>query len=311
MRDTDWIKRLAHWLRGWAKTPRHARRALLIEKLKVSSKIETAAPGNGDGPTGDIDIRCAGRRPHNCLTLVGKELCQMGFVACTGISRCFFNKARRHADQGLVSWNASSPNRIPERANQMRDAIWIIVADLHEQSPYAKSVKIQSSPSELSSQSMQSPRLWHLPFHQKVCLWRLVKALHAKNPIFTHQPKYWEFRRIITSPEFKTVIFHRVVDIGRCPKCEFFKWKCASVMPALREVWQDALSTHFLLQVAQTKLYAADRAIAASTFPHSELYLACDCGSGHEFVLPHLSAADREGPSKAIDGFRTVPMKVM
>ena len=66
MGDTDWLKRLAHWLCGWAKTPRHARRALLIEKLKVSSKIETAAPGNCDGPTGDIDIRCAGKRPHNC-----------------------------------------------------------------------------------------------------------------------------------------------------------------------------------------------------------------------------------------------------
>ena len=38
---------------------------------------------------------------------------------------------------------------------------------------------------------------------------------------------------------------------------------------------------------------------------------AMDGGSGNEFVLPHLSAADREGPNKAIDGFRTVPMKVM
>lgn len=36
-----------------------------------------------------------------------------------------------------------------------------------------------------------------------------------------------------------------------------------------------------------------------------------DGGSGHEFVLPHLSAADREGPNKALDGYATVPMKVM
>ena len=36
-----------------------------------------------------------------------------------------------------------------------------------------------------------------------------------------------------------------------------------------------------------------------------------DGGSGHEFVLPHLSASDREGPNKALDGFATVPMKVM
>ena len=35
-----------------------------------------------------------------------------------------------------------------------------------------------------------------------------------------------------------------------------------------------------------------------------------DCGSGHDFVLPHLSSADREGPNKLLDNVSTVPMKV-
>ena len=35
-----------------------------------------------------------------------------------------------------------------------------------------------------------------------------------------------------------------------------------------------------------------------------------DCGSGHDFVLPHLSPADREGPNKLLDNVSTVPMKV-
>ena len=35
-----------------------------------------------------------------------------------------------------------------------------------------------------------------------------------------------------------------------------------------------------------------------------------DCGSGHEFVLPHLAPADREGPNKLLDNVSTVPMKV-
>ena len=34
-----------------------------------------------------------------------------------------------------------------------------------------------------------------------------------------------------------------------------------------------------------------------------------DCGSGWEFVLPHLSPADREGPNKAFADLQTVPMK--
>ena len=35
-----------------------------------------------------------------------------------------------------------------------------------------------------------------------------------------------------------------------------------------------------------------------------------DCGSGQEFVFPHLAAADREGPNKILDNASTVPMKV-
>ena len=37
---------------------------------------------------------------------------------------------------------------------------------------------------------------------------------------------------------------------------------------------------------------------------------AMDCGSGHEFILPHISSADREGPNKLLDNVSTVPMKV-
>ena len=104
--------------------------------------------------------------------------------------------------------------------------------------------------------------------------------------------------------------FHRLVDMGRCPKCQFFQYKCASVPLALRSVWQDALSKHHLLQIEQKRIYSADRAKAAAGFPNAEVYLAMDCGSGKEFVYPHLAAADREGPNKVVDGVATIPMKV-
>ena len=35
-----------------------------------------------------------------------------------------------------------------------------------------------------------------------------------------------------------------------------------------------------------------------------------DCGSGHDFILPHISSADREGPNKLLKDVATVPMKV-
>ena len=275
MADKGYLRLLARWLVGWTQTPRKARRAVLLEKLKHPSKMVITAPGNDEGATGDIDIVHAGKRAGTTISLLGTPLCQMGFKCCTGVSQNFFVRARKYANDGLVTWKEHNINKCPARANEMRDAIWMVVADLHEQSPYAKAVQ-----SSQSSQSLQSPpdeqpsRLWHMPFHHKVCLWRLVKALYDKGTFFTQEPQYHEFRRLIASPEFKTVIFHRIVDIGRCPKCEFFKWKCASVALELREVWQDALSRHFLLQIQQKKRYAADRAMAASTFPHTELYLA-------------------------------------
>ena len=163
----------------------------------------------------------------------------------------------------------------------MRDAIWMVVADLHEQSPFAKSKKsMQSLQSQQSVQSQppvqsQTPGfVWHVPFHQEVCLWRLVSALHKKGQVFSQPPRYQEFRRQIAGPEFKTVVFHRMVDISRCAKCEYCKWKCATVPVDLRVVWQDALSQHHLLQIQQKRCYAADRVGAATDFPRSELYLA-------------------------------------
>ena len=50
---------------------------------------------------------------------------------------------------------------------------------------------------------------------------------------------------------FNDVVVHRMVDIGRCPRCQYIEWKCASVPLELRAVWQEALATHHQIQIAQ------------------------------------------------------------
>ena len=110
------------------------------------------------------------------------------------------------------------------------------------------------------------------------------------------------FRKIMVSDEVRrNVVFHRMVDIGRCSKCAYMTWKCQSVPPYLRHIWQNAFAKHHMLQIQQKKEYAKDRALAARDFPATELYIAMDGGSGYEFKLPHLSSADAEGPSKVRD----------
>ena len=51
----------------------------------------------------------------------------------------------------------------------MAHAMWMIIQDLHHQSPYA------------GKRESDKPK-WRIHLHHKVCLWRLAQKLHA-----THQ----------------------------------------------------------------------------------------------------------------------------
>ena len=127
---------------------------------------------------------------------------------------------------------------------------------------------------------------------------------------FSRKPKYRTFLTVLQN-DFHELRFHRVVEIGRCPKCCFLRWKCLSATsPQEREAWQRLAAAHQSITLAQKKTYAVDRARAASDYPASELYMAFDGGSGHNFWLPHLAAKDMEGPSKMMDKIHTSPFKI-
>ena len=320
----DFIQKVCEWRRSWKMTPRFMRRAALLQHLQ---RMRTVARSMKSQPSmlsdpGESHVCTWGGRhtlvlPHDNTRLVhsflGHDFCQRAFAALTGVNAHLTQKIMKEGK--LEVPKDTRPRRTRPRRDQMVAGIWIVAADLHSQSPFAKDAKSANE------------HEFHMPFHHKVCLWRLVLRLwkdaqvdgstpslqslpSVQSQPFLSEPKYSLFRSVIVSPEFKSIVFHRVVDIGRCPKCEYFKWKMASVAVSLRGVWQDAFAKHHLLQIQQKRCYAADRARAAQDFPRTELYLGMDCGSGNEFVLPHLSAADREGPNKAIDGFATVPLKV-
>jgi len=183
----------------------------------------------------------------------------------TGVSAFTFQKVTDMVKRGVQNFECKSPNRKAVRRDEMIHAVWMVVQDLHHQSPYA---------------DRSHPDCWHIPFHHKTCLWRLVLKLReahrkdsSKPRLFRREPKYSEFKRVICSADFKKVVFHRMVDIGRCPKCQYYQWKCATVPLELRGVWQDALAEHHVLHIGQKRCYAADRARAASLYPAIELYM--------------------------------------
>ena len=206
---------------------------------------------------------------------LGKDLCSRSFECFTGVCRNTFFRAVSCAKDGLTKYNQGVSRRKSRVQDEMCQAIWMVIQDLHHQSPFAD--------------KDYQPDMYYIPFHHKMCLWRLVLKLHqdraadtSKPLLFSRPPKYSEFRRCIIKPDFDNVVFHRMVDIGRCPRCQYMEWKCASVPIELRSVWQDALSKHHQLQIAQKRCYAAARAKAAIEFPNIQLYMVLDVYEVHD-----------------------------
>ena len=258
-------------------TPRCQKQAALMALVAARrEKSMTAGESHDvhDVGTSHVDggpqllLRLSTAKRHDApYHFLGKDLCSRSFLCCTGLSNNTLNSAVRFVKQGLTKYRQRQRNRHAVTQREMCQAIWMVIQDLHPSSPFAAIKDVQ-------------PDEWYIPFHHKVCLWRLVLQLHAdraadlsKPCLFSKPPRYGEFRRCVNMPEFDKVVFHRMVDIGRCPRCEYMEWKCASVPTELRSVWQEALANHHKLQIAQKRCYAADRAKASTQFPDVQLYM--------------------------------------
>ena len=70
------------------------------------------------------------------------------------------------------------------KRNEMEIGIWTIVEALHEHNPLAK-CQSHGLQALQSLQSMTHPLLqkWNMPFHKKICLWRLVEKLHGQGQV--------------------------------------------------------------------------------------------------------------------------------
>lgn len=225
-------------------------------------------------------------------------ICYKAFRALTGVNPW---RAAKQVQFNERVYKHKGFKRHPVRYAEMYAAVHNMIKFLRNCSPFQD----------------RGPNYISLPFHHKIVLFRMIEMAYKKSyeqgcPSFSTPPNYSSFRRIVNGPDFREVKFHRVVEIGRCRKCCFLRWKCLSaISPAERAVWQQVAARHQLLQLDQKKVYWADRAQAAADYPHSELYTAFDGGSGNEFWLPHLSPAASEGPNKACAEKHTQAFKIM
>ncbi|CAE8653696.1 unnamed protein product [Polarella glacialis] len=232
---------------------------------------------------------------------LGHTVCRRGFQLLTGLSSWMLQVALAQHRAGEQFYQHKGYDRLHVVMNQMHGALWSLTMSLRERMPLK-----DTDPDEIV-----------LPLHHKIFLFRLLKVWHdcrvkrGEPPLLERDPNYQTMLAVLRRPEFKKLRFHRVVDMGRCPLCSMLQYKCLTADPGTRPHWQSLAAQHQMLQRAQKTAYATGRQQAAVDFPSRELYMGMDGGSGFDFVLPHLAPADMEGPSKALAGSHSVPMKVM
>ena len=256
------LAKIAHWRANWMVTPRALKRNALLLHLRMLRSQQSQPSGHASQWSGKAVVSLPHAGAIRRYTFLGGTYCKTAFEVLAGVN---VSRSRKLMNQGAQTI-VEKRNVKRTVGDQMSSAIWLMANELNEESPYARD---------------RDKTVLHLPFHQKVCLWRLILKAHEQRqqsaiavPLFSRMPTYSQFKATIALEEFSKLSFHRLVDIGRCSKCEFFKWKCASVAPFLRPIYQDALATHHLLSIQQKRCYERDRAHAASDFPNSELYVA-------------------------------------
>jgi len=314
----------ARWRTSWETSSRQSRNDGLM--MHLASCLKHGAHGR-----------------ETCqLRFLGVPLCKRAFRRITRINPYKFAKL---VSRGAVSFQPRFINKPHPRYDEMYAAIDMKVQVLAQSSPFRH------------DRMGQGPTVIELPFHEKIFLFRMIlidyeaaRQRKERTPIFSKRPQYSTFRRVLGDPHFSNLRFHRVVDIGRCSKCCYLRWKCMVTPPGPeRDSWRNLAAVHQNLQLEQKKVvtvastltcqstsvwstvsgqpfdvdnmtisrlrqlqvYAADRAKAAVDFPASELYLAFDGGSGFEFWLPHISPHGSELPNKGTDKAHTSPVKVM
>ena len=339
-RSATMQKQMQQWRRGWEQCDLKIRRTSLLRHIHACTRKTMVSPQSSvstalrktmvspqssvstalsDSARGDSDRDGARQygtpvaKSQIMWSFLGVPLCYRGFRWASGVNPW---RAKRQANRGEQEYQHPGFDRPRLRYDEMYAAIRLTVELLAHSSPFRST----------------DPNVIELPFHEQIFLFRSIEdrwrrqqaretdatdstvamdasVLSTLPVIFSKKPEYRTFLKVLRN-DFDELCFHRVVEIGRCPKCCFLRWKCLSATsPEEREAWQRLAAAHQSITLAQKKTYAVDRARAASDYPASELYIAFDGGSGFNFWLPHLAAKDMEGPNKNMDKIHTSPFK--
>ena len=252
---------------------------------------------------GMLDKEVPSIPPHKMTyKFCGQNFCMRSFHRVTGVGRGMMVATMASVARGEVDYKRKVYHRPSFVMDSMHGALWCLISYCQERMPLTRA----------------RGDFVIMPMHHPVQLFNMLRLWFSDSlqgdgaPLLPCIPQYSTFRTVLKRPQFANVRFHRLVEMGRCPTFQLYNWRCMTCAAEHREGWVEEATRHQLLQLEQKRVYAQDRAAAALGYPYSgELYLAMDCSSGHEFVLPHMAAADIETQSKALKEATTNPLKVM
>ena len=142
-------------------------------------------------------------------TFLEKPVRRPGFVLVSGVSENVLSAAVSQYRRGETRYLHPGFNRPSPVMEQMRGAVWALIDELQERMPLKD----------------DGPDAYHMPFHDKIFLFRLLQQWYKKRlqtgaaPLMQQAPNKNTFYALLREPEFHKVRFHRQVEMGRCPIC--------------------------------------------------------------------------------------------
>ena len=191
------------------------------------------------------------------LRLLGVPLCKRAFCK---ITRTNPQRYVKMAKSGCLSW-VRPP--FAARPRPLYDEMYAAIA--------AKIELMKNSSPFAHGDHGHAADIIQMPFHEKIYLYRMIMSdwetsttVETKAPLFSKKPTYATFYRVLNDAHFMNLRFHRVVDIGRCPKCCYLRYKCMSAASGTtgRAEWQRLAAAHHMLQLEQKRVRSSTAGVA-------------------------------------------------
>jgi hypothetical protein len=195
------LEALLKWRSAWCQLGQARRRCAVLELIR--NQTSNGSVGQG-------------------MAFLGRVLCSRAFRRLTGVSANLLSAACRWARIGAL--------RPPE--HKRLHTKQIVMDAMH-----GATVEIMNHMRNRMPLKSQDPDATCMPFSHPIQLYRMLidwceHSLRKGQPLLQRPPRYSTFKQVMRRAEFKQVRWHRIVDLGRCPKCLLYVYKSMTASEA-------------------------------------------------------------------------------